>query len=326
MQGFADETYIDVSSGRGGDGHVSFRREKYVPKGGPDGGDGGKGGDVVFVVKENLKTLVHLRKKRIFKAENGENGKKARKHGKNGQDAIIEVPPGTLIKDSETDKILADMVNTGQSFKIASGGSGGNGNWHFKSSIKQTPRYAQPGKPGQEFRLHIELNIIADIGFVGLPNAGKSSLLRRITNANPEVAAYAFTTKIPNLGVLRLGGTDIVLADIPGIIEGASEGAGMGIKFLKHISRTRALIFMVDLSDEKFLEAFDILLKEIKSFSDDLFMKKRIIIGTKTDLEGTEEHLKELKAKYPGEKIIGISTFAEDGLKDLIREMTVLSA
>ncbi len=324
MTGFADETYIDVSSGKGGDGCVSFRREKYVPKGGPDGGDGGRGGDVIFVVRENLKTLVHLRNKRVYRAENGRPGMGRRKHGRDGNDAVIEVPPGTLIKDAETGRILKDLTELDEKWIALKGGDGGNGNWHYKSSIKQTPRYAQEGRPGEECRYHVELNVIADAGLVGFPNAGKSSLLKKLTNADPKVGAYAFTTKIPNLGVLNYGYGHAVIADIPGIIEGASHGAGLGIKFLKHISRTSVLIFMIDLSDDKFLDAFELLLEELDQFSPVLAAKKRIIVGTKLDLDETAQNLSELKKKLPGEDVIGISTFSHIGmdvLKNKIAEL-----
>ena len=317
MTGFADETYIDVSSGKGGDGCVSFRREKYVPKGGPDGGDGGRGGDVVFVVKENLKTLVHLRNKRVYRAENGRPGMGRRKHGRNGSDAVIEVPPGTIIKNADTGVIIKDLTELNDSWTMLKGGDGGNGNWHYKSSVKQTPRYAQPGQPGEECRLHIELNVIADAGLVGFPNAGKSSLLKKLTNAEPKIGAYEFTTKIPNLGVLNLGYGHAVIADIPGIIEGASQGAGLGIKFLKHISRTSVLLFMIDLSDPRYLKAFDLLLDELEEFSPVLAGKKRLVIGTKLDVEGASENLEELRKELPGERVIGISTFSHIGMDEL---------
>jgi len=326
MIGFADETFIDVSSGKGGGGCVSFRREKYVAKGGPDGGDGGRGGDVIFVVRDNLKTLMNLRNKRVYRAENGRPGMGRRKHGKNGNDALIEVPPGTMIKDAETGEILKDLTQLGETWLALKGGEGGNGNWHFKSSVKQTPRFAQEGIDGEEVRYHIELNVIADAGFVGLPNAGKSSLLKKLTNADPKIGAYAFTTKIPNLGVMDAGYRHVILADIPGIIEGASDGAGLGIKFLKHISRTSALVFLIDLSDEKFLEVYDLLYDELKAFSEELASKKKIIVGTKLDLEATDENLKELQAKFPNEEVIGISTYSQIGIEQLKKKIVELTA
>lgn len=317
MFGFADETFIDVSSGNGGSGSVSFRREKYIPRGGPDGGDGGKGGDIIFVVKNNLKTLSHLKLKRVYRAENGRPGSGRRKHGRNGKNIEIPVPPGTIIKDSKTGEILKDLTGI-DSWVLFKGGKGGLGNWHFSTSRKQTPRYAQEGMPGEECRVHIELHLIADIGFVGYPNAGKSSLLKALTNATPRVASYAFTTKIPNLGVLKGTYRDVVLADIPGIIEGASDGAGLGIKFLKHISRTKAIAFIIDCDSSGTPETFSTLMDELTRFSVELARKKRIVIGTKMDLAETENELKNLRQSLPKEHIIGVSSFTRDGLSELI--------
>jgi GTP-binding protein len=317
MEKFADEAVIEVSSGSGGNGCVAFRREKYVPKGGPSGGDGGRGGDVVFTVRRNLRTLAHLRYKHSFKAENGRDGENWGRYGHNGGDVIIPLPPGSLIRDADTDELIRDFSRGQEDFVFLKGGNGGWGNIRFKSSVNQAPRKALPGKPGKTVRLKVELQIMADIGLVGFPNAGKSSLLDRFTNARPKIAAYPFTTKIPNLGVLTVGERDVIIADIPGLIEGASHGAGLGIRFLKHISRTAALAFLVDLSDSNYLEAFDILLKELESFSEELTGKKRLLVGTKTDLEETAGRLAELAAKYPQEKVIGISVFSGEGIKEL---------
>ena len=316
MRGFIDETVIEVSSGDGGPGNVSFRREKYVPRGGPDGGDGGNGGNVVFQVKNNLKTLSALRYKKNFFAEHGKPGTGRKKHGRDGLDAIIEVPPGTIIKNPENDEIIKDLTELAdnETWLFLKGGKGGMGNSHFATSRKQAPRYAQPGLPGIQRTLKIELNIIADIGFVGFPNAGKSTLLDRLTNARPKIAGYPFTTKIPNLGVHRIGDQDVILADIPGIIEGASHGAGLGIRFLKHISRTRGLLFLIDLSDEQSLDSFSVLLNELRTFSEELASKKRVIIGTKMDMDNAEDALNALIKKYPGETIYGISDFSGYGL------------
>jgi len=296
---------------------VAFRREKYIPKGGPSGGDGGRGGDIVFTVRRNLRTLAHLRYKHTFKAENGHDGENWGRYGANGEDMIIPLPPGSLIREEETDELIRDFSKNQEDFVFLKGGNGGWGNIHFKSSVNQAPRKALPGKQGQTVKLKVELQIMADIGLVGFPNAGKSSLLDRFTNARPKIAAYPFTTKIPNLGVLMAGEKDIIIADIPGLIEGASEGAGLGIQFLKHISRTSALAFLIDLSDENYLAAFDILLKELGSFSSDLPRKNRLLVGTKTDLPETEGRLAELSAKYPSEEVIGISVFSGDGIKEL---------
>jgi GTP-binding protein len=317
MEKFADEAVIEVSSGSGGNGCAAFRREKYVPRGGPSGGDGGRGGDVVFTVRRNLRTLAHLRYKHAFRAENGHDGGNSSRYGHNGADVVVPLPPGSLIRDAETGEMIRDFSRNIQDFVFLKGGNGGWGNIHFKSSVNQAPRKALPGKPGQTVKLKVELRIIADIGLVGFPNAGKSSLLNRFTNARPKIAAYPFTTKIPNLGVLTAGERDIIIADIPGLIEGASQGAGLGIRFLKHISRTAGLAFLIDLSDDNYLDAFDILLNELESFSGELAKKKRLLVGTKTDLEGTSQRLCELAQKYPGEEVIGISVFSGEGIKEL---------
>ncbi len=335
---FADEATIFVSSGKGGDGCVAFRREKYVPMGGPAGGDGGRGGDVVFEVRRNLRTLAHLRYQQHFKAENGHQGMGKNRYGRNGEDVVVAVPPGTVIKDADTGEILKDfstdagVAGAGRlgGAKTAArhgdapgrwvflrGGNGGWGNSHYATSVNQAPRQFQPGKPSETRELRIELQLIADIGFVGFPNAGKSSLLDFFTNARPKIAPYPFTTKIPNLGMLTIHERDIVLADIPGIIEGASEGHGLGIRFLKHISRTAALAFLVDLSDENWREALGILLEELRSFSPDLAEKKRLLVATKLDLPEAAERYGEFKAAFPGESVYGISVFSGDGLPEL---------
>ena len=325
MEKFADEALIEVSSGSGGNGCVAFRREKYVPRGGPAGGDGGRGGAVVFVVRRNLRTLAHLRYRHNFRAENGHDGEGSGRYGRNGADVIIPLPPGSLVRDAESGALIRDFSRGQEDFVFLKGGNGGWGNIRFKSAVNQAPRKALPGKPGKTALLKVELQIMADIGLVGFPNAGKSSLLDRFTNARPKIAPYPFTTKIPNLGVLTVGaqsgddfgGRDIIIADIPGLIEGASHGAGLGIRFLKHISRTAALAFLIDLSDSNYLEAFDVLLKELESFSEELTAKKRLLVGTKTDLAETSGRLAELAAKYPEEKVIGISVFSGEGIKEL---------
>jgi GTP-binding protein len=316
VEKFADEALIEVFSGAGGNGCVAFRREKYVPKGGPSGGDGGRGGDVVFVVRRNLRTLAHLRNKQYFKAKNGKDGEGNGKYGGNGEDVIVPVPPGTVLKDAESGEMVHDFGRDESDFLILKGGNGGWGNIHFKSSVNQAPRKALPGKSGEQLRLCVELQLMADIGFVGFPNAGKSSVLDRFTNARPKIAPYPFTTKIPNLGVLTVDDRDIILADIPGIIEGASQGLGLGIRFLKHISRTLALVFLIDLSDDNYYTAFDSLFKELECFSPELVKKPRLIAGTKLDIEGTAARLQELKEKYREETVFGISVFSDKGLAD----------
>lgn len=319
MQGFIDETRLELFSGDGGAGCVSFRREKYVAKGGPDGGDGGRGGNVIFEVKKNLKTFSHLNAKHTFRGKNGQPGMGKKMHGKDGEDAYIFVPPGTIVRDYESNQIIKDFSDNveGETWTFLNGGKGGLGNWHYRTSKKQVPRYAQPGIPGQYAEIMIELNMIADVGFVGFPNAGKSSLLSALTNADPKVGAYPFTTKIPNLGMLRIADKDVVLADIPGIIEGASQGAGLGLRFLKHIARTAGLAFLVDLSDPGYLDSFEHLKDELQDFEASLLRKNRIIIATKTDLEGTDEALVQLQEKYPDENIIPISVFSRTGLEQV---------
>ncbi len=319
MQGFIDETRLEVYSGDGGAGSVSFRREKYVPQGGPDGGDGGRGGNVVFQVKKNLKTLSHLNHKHTYRAKNGQPGMGKRMHGKNGEDIVITVPPGTLVRDYESGDILKDFSDNldGEQWVFLHGGNGGQGNWHFRTSRKQTPRYAQPGVPGEYAEIRLELNLIADIGFVGFPSVGKSSLLKALTNATPKVASYPFTTKIPNLGMLRIGEKDIVLADIPGIIEGASHGLGLGFKFLKHISRTSGLAFMIDLGEEGFEDSYEKLKVELGEYNPELLDKPHLLLGTKLDLDDAPENLEKLREKYPEHPIIGISVFSRDGLEEL---------
>ena len=316
---FADEALIEVSSGKGGNGCIAFRREKYVPKGGPAGGDGGRGGGVLFEIKRNMRTLVHLRHKRVFRAKNGLDGQGSKRFGAKGADCIIPLPPGCIIKDADTDELVYDFGDRTEGLiPFLTGGNGGWGNCHFKTSTNQAPRTALPGQEGQTRRLKIELNIIADIGLVGFPNAGKSSLLDYFTNARPKIAPYPFTTKIPNLGVLRIDDEqDIIIADIPGILEGASEGIGLGIRFLKHISRTAGLAFLIDLSDENYLTAYDTLCGELAAYSEELAAKKRVIIATKLDLEGTKERLKTLREKLSDVPVLGISVFNRWGLDEV---------
>ncbi|GMO49258.1 MAG: GTPase ObgE [Termitinemataceae bacterium] len=319
MMRFADEASIEVVSGHGGNGCAAFRREKYVPRGGPSGGDGGRGGNVVFTVKRNLRTLTHLRYKQTFKAQNGADGSGSGKYGKNGEDVIVPIPPGTLLKEAQTGEIIRDFAKNEDDFLFLKGGNGGWGNIHFKTSVTQAPTKALSGQPSVSRKLLVELQIMADIGFVGFPNAGKSSLLDRFTNARPKIAPYPFTTKIPNLGVLTIGERDIILADIPGLIEGASGGAGLGIQFLKHISRTAALAFLIDLSEDNYLGAFDVLKKELITYSEDLLAKKRVIIGTKMDTEDAPKRLEELKKNLSGETVVGISVFSGFGLETLTK-------
>jgi GTP-binding protein len=297
-----------------------------MPNGGPAGGDGGRGGNVLFTVRNNLRTLSHLRYTQKFKAENGHDGEGSERYGRNGKDIVVPVPPGTVLRDADTKALIHDFGKDQTDFLYLKGGNGGWGNVHFKSSVNQAPQRALPGKPSEVSKLHVELQIMADIGFVGFPNAGKSSLLDRWTNARPKIAPYPFTTKIPNLGVLSIDERDIILADIPGLIEGASGGAGLGIQFLKHISRSAALAFLIDLSDDNYLDAFAILSAELAAFSQTLLEKKRILVGTKLDMEGTAERLAVLQQKHPSEKVVGLSVFSGEGLKELSQEFIELTS
>jgi GTP-binding protein len=319
MSAFVDETRLEVRSGDGGSGSASFRREKYVPRGGPDGGDGGKGGDVIFLTRRNLATLAHIRRQTFFKAQHGENGKGRKMHGKNGDDLIILVPPGTIITDSETDEVLHDFPkNTeGELWTCLSGGRGGLGNWHFRTSRNQSPTYSQDGKPGAIRQISLELALIADLGLVGMPSAGKSSLINELTAAKSKVGAYPFTTKIPNLGVLRRGEYEVVIADIPGLIEGASDGAGLGHKFLRHIKRSASLVYMTDLGEEDPIHAVKVLEEELIKFDPHLSEKRRLIIGSKTDLDESGEKLAALKSAFPKDKVMGASIYTRDGLSEL---------
>ena len=320
---FADRATIIIKSGKGGNGHVSFRREKYVPNGGPDGGDGGRGGDVIFVVDEGLNTLTDFRHRRKFAAENGEEGGKKKCHGKDGADLILKVPAGTVIKDAESDKVIADMSGDNKRQVILKGGRGGQGNSHYATATMQAPKYAQPGGEGIEIEVKLELKVIADVGLVGFPNVGKSTLLSRVTNAQPKIANYHFTTLEPNLGVVKTkGGDGFVIADIPGIIEGASEGVGLGIQFLRHVERTRLLLHFIDVSGQegrKPVQDFRTINSELKKYSEKLAMRKQIIVATKIDVKNEEcyQELKDLAEKENLE-FYQISSATGDGVQELI--------
>lgn len=323
MINFADEALIEVKSGNGGNGCVAFRREKYIPHGGPNGGDGGKGGDVIFTVKKNMRTLSKLRHRHYFKAKNGGDGQGWNRFGADGEDCVIPVPPGTTIRDAETEELIYDFSSSeeNETFVFLRGGNGGWGNVHFKSSTNQAPRHANPGQQGETRLIRLELSIMADVGLVGFPNAGKSSLLTAFTNARPKIAPYPFTTIIPNLGVLRVDDeSDIIIADIPGIIEGASEGLGLGDTFLKHITRTSCLIFMIDCSDDNYQTAYDTLCNELNSYSDELMEKPRIVLCNKIDVPGAAFRAKEVAEKIRAEdssvEVIPVSVLNNLGMKD----------
>lgn len=324
---FADSAKIYIRSGKGGDGHVSFRREIYVPAGGPDGGDGGRGGDLIFEVDEGLNTLNEFRHIRKYCAQDGENGGKRKCHGKDGEDLIVKVPPGTIIKEAETGKVIADMSHENKREIILAGGRGGKGNQHYATPTMQAPKYAQPGKPAQELYVILELKVIADVGLVGFPNVGKSTFLSRVTNATPKIANYHFTTLNPNLGVVDLEGTDgFVIADIPGLIEGASEGIGLGHEFLKHIERTKVIIHMVDAASTEGRDPIDDINKinaELVAYNPELANKPQVIAANKIDVfygDDEESTISALRAEFEpkGIKVFPISAVSGKGVKELL--------
>ena len=316
---FIDHIKIFCKSGNGGRGSSSFRREKFVPKGGPDGGDGGKGGDIILRGNSQLWTLLHLRYTKHLKAENGEGGQGSKKHGKNGKDVVIEVPLGTIAKSADNDNISIEILNHNEEKILLEGGMGGLGNVHFKTSTKQAPQYSQPGIQGIEEWINLELKVLADVGLVGFPNAGKSTLLSSISKAKPKIGDYPFTTLTPNLGVIPYkDNLSFIMADIPGIIEGASEGKGLGIRFLRHIERNSILLFMIPVTSEVDKE-FKLLHKELKSYNKELLEKKIIIAVTKCDLL-SEKELKEMKFNLKQEiiKISSVTGYGLENLKDAI--------
>ncbi len=323
---FVDRAKIFVRAGKGGDGHVSFRRELYVPNGGPDGGDGGKGGDVIFVIDRGINTLMDFKNVRKYKATDGEEGGKRRCHGANGKDIVIKVPPGTVIKDFETGKVIIDMADRDEPFVLLRGGRGGKGNQHYATSTMQAPRYAQPGQAAIEKTLVLELKMLADVGLVGFPSVGKSTLLSKVSNAKPKIADYHFTTLVPNLGVVGLGeGRSFVMADIPGIIEGASEGTGLGLDFLRHIERTRILLHIVDAASVEGrdpIEDIEAINEELSKYSEELVKRPTIIVANKLDVLPAEEReavLKKLRDKYePDTKVMAISAATGEGVKELL--------
>ena len=325
---FTDYVKIIVKAGNGGDGAVSFRREKYVAAGGPDGGDGGKGGNVYMEVDQDKNTLIDFRYQKKFKAENGKNGEGANKYGKSGEDLVIKVPRGTIVKEAETGKVIADLSELGQKELILSGGRGGKGNSHFATSTRQAPRFSQEGEKGEEKELILELKLLADVGLLGFPNVGKSTLLSVVTDATPKIADYHFTTLEPNLGVVKSEyGDSFVIADIPGIIEGASQGVGLGIQFLRHIERTRLLLHVIDVSGSegrKPVEDFNIINEELKKYSEKLSKRKQIIVANKIDSMQDEKLYEDLEkmAKEKGLEIYKISAVTGKGVKELMARVS----
>ena len=324
---FADHAEITIISGKGGDGHVSFRREKYVAAGGPDGGDGGKGGSVIFEVDKGLNTLQDYRYKRKYAAEPGEEGGAKRCHGKNGKDIVLKVPEGTVIFEASSHKVITDMSGDNMRFEILPGGKGGKGNWHYATSTMQIPQYAEPGGDARQLQVLLELKCIADVGLVGYPNVGKSTLLSRVTNAKPKIADYHFTTLEPNLGVVDLDdAAGFVIADIPGLIEGAAEGVGLGHDFLRHIERTKVLIHVVDAASIEGRDPIEDILSidhELTAYDADMSRKPQIIAANKLDLLSEEERdevLLKLRDRFENDsvKVFPISAATGEGLKDLL--------
>ena len=321
---FTDYVKIIVKSGDGGDGAISFRREKYVAAGGPDGGDGGKGGDVYFTVDPDANTLIDFRFKKKFKAESGKNGEGNHRYGKSGDDLYIKVPLGTVIKDAESGKVLADLCEKGQTEKVFPGGRGGKGNSHFATSTRQAPHFSQGGEKGIEKEIILELKLLADVGLIGFPNVGKSTFLSVVTSATPKIADYHFTTLEPNLGVVKSEyGDSFVIADIPGIIEGASDGTGLGLQFLRHIERTRLLLHVIDISGVEGrnpVEDFNTINNELKNYSEKLSKRTQIIVANKVDLMQDETAYNELEklAKEKGLAIFKISGVTGQGVKELL--------
>lgn len=327
---FTDYAKITIKSGNGGNGAITFRREKYVAAGGPDGGDGGKGGDIYFVADQDSNTLLDFRYKKNFKAESGENGSGSHCHGKSGEDLYIKVPVGTIIKDAQTGKVVADISEKGQKELVLKGGRGGKGNSHFATSTRQAPRFAQDGEKGKEKELILELKLLADVGLIGFPNVGKSTFLSRVTKATPKIADYHFTTLEPNLGVVESQyGDSFVIADIPGIIEGASQGTGLGLQFLRHIERTRLLLHVIDVSGSEGrnpVEDFKIINEELKNYSEKLAKRKQIIVANKIDSMQDEVLYQELEklAKKQGLEIYKISAVTGEGLTQLLQRVSTL--
>lgn len=321
---FVDEVVVNIESGRGGDGCMAFRREKFVAMGGPFGGTGGKGGDIIFKADEGLRTLIDLRYKKVFKGNPGLNGEGKNKNGRNAEDTIVKVPVGTTLKDEETGVIIADLTTNGEEVIVAYGGRGGRGNVSLATRSNPCPSYAERGEPGEERKVKVELRMLADVGLVGLPSVGKSTILSMVSNANPKIASYHFTTLSPNLGVVKTKtGYSYTVADLPGLIEGASEGIGLGHKFLKHIERTKIIAHVIDMSGSEGrdpIEDYEVIRNELKEFSDKLVNKEEIIIANKMDLESSKDNLERFKSKI-NKKVYEISALNNEGLDKVINDL-----
>lgn len=322
---FVDELTIKLLAGSGGDGCTSFRREKFVPMGGPDGGNGGKGASIIFAVDKNLKTLVDLSYRKIIKAPKGENGKGSNKYGKNAEDIIIAVPEGTTVINTETNEVMADLINDKERFVVAHGGRGGKGNKSFATHDVPAPKFSEKGEPGEEVIVKLELKVLADVGLIGMPSVGKSTLLSVISASKPKIAAYHFTTLNPNLGVVKLkNGDSFVMADLPGLIKGASNGVGLGIEFLKHAMRTRIIAHVVDMGSSEGRnpsEDYRVIREEIEKYSEILKNKKEVVIASKMDLADGSKNLEEFKKNYPNVEVIPISAFNMEGIDEMIERL-----
>jgi GTP-binding protein len=325
---FIDEALITVQSGDGGKGCVSFRREKFIPRGGPDGGDGGKGGDIILSTTSRKRTLYHFKYQKHFKAENGSHGQGKQKTGKNGRNLTIELPPGTLVIDADTGHLIKDLVETGETFVILKGGRGGQGNTKFKTSTHRTPRFAQPGEPGETRTLKLELKLLADVGIIGLPNAGKSTLISAISSARPKIANYPFTTLVPSLGVVQTGWTEpFVVADIPGLIKGAHQGTGLGTKFLRHIERTRILVHLIDASSidpDDPLDQYHTINQELAMYDEKLAKKPQIVVLNKLDLSGVRKSADIFQSAVKDKEVVFISALTGQGLEQLKSQIVQL--
>lgn len=319
---FVDELDIKLIAGPGGDGCTSFRREKFVPMGGPDGGNGGKGASIIFKVDKNLKTLVDLSYRKIIKANKGENGKGSNKYGKNAEDIIICVPEGTTVINKETNEVMADLINDSEEFVAARGGRGGKGNKSFATHDNPAPKFSEKGEPGEEVLIKLELKVLADVGLIGMPSVGKSTLLSVISASKPKIAAYHFTTLSPNLGVVKLSSHDsYVMADLPGLIEGASKGVGLGIEFLKHAMRTRILAHVIDMGASEGrdpIKDYQVIREEVCKYSELLSKKREVVIASKMDLESASNNLEKFKEAYPNLEVIPISAYNGDGISELM--------
>lgn len=322
---FVDELTIKLLAGSGGDGCTSFRREKFVPMGGPDGGNGGKGASIIFEVDKNLKTLVDLSYRKIIKAPKGENGKGSNKYGKNAEDIIIAVPEGTTVINTETNEVMADLINDKERFVVARGGRGGKGNKSFATHDVPAPKFSEKGEPGEEVIVKLELKVLADVGLIGMPSVGKSTLLSVISASKPKIAAYHFTTLNPNLGVVKLkNGDSFVMADLPGLIKGASNGVGLGIEFLKHAMRTRIIAHVVDMGSSEGRnpsQDYRVIREEIEKYSEILKNKKEVVIASKMDLADGSKNLEEFKKNYPNVEVIPISAFNMEGIDEMIERL-----